>query len=88
MMLGFLFLCGVINFAVGKAMIESGHPILETLPPSLRRNGGRVSLAFEFGVLLVAMLLAAHGWSAAAWLYGGYTGVNAAFYWLVLNNRI
>ena len=88
MLLGLLFFCGMANFALGKAMLDSDHPIVESLPATLRSNGGRLSLAFELVVLLVAMLLAANGWPAAAWLYAGYTSVNAAFFWLIANRRL
>ena len=88
MMLAVLFVCGVANFALSKALIESDHPILETLPAAFRRNGGRVSLAFEFGILLIAMLLAANDWPSAAWLYAGYTAANAVFGWLVATGRL
>jgi hypothetical protein len=83
MMLALVFVCGVVNFAMGKALLESRHPMMEALPQALRRNGGRVSLFFEFLVLLAAMLLAANDWVGAAWLYAAYTLVNAAFGWLV-----
>ncbi|MFA6218771.1 MAG: hypothetical protein WC692_03220 [Erythrobacter sp.] len=39
MVLGLLFVCGVLNFALGKAMLESGHPVVASLPPALRRGG-------------------------------------------------
>lgn len=83
MLLVLVFACGVVNFAMGKAMLESRHPLLESLPHALRRNGGRISLFFEFMVLFAAMLLAASGWIGAAMLYAAYTLVNAAFGWLV-----
>lgn len=88
MILGLLFVCGVLNFALGKAMLESEHPILDSLPPALRRNGGRMSLGFEFAILLAAMLLAANGWPAAVWLYGAYTAINALFCWLLIDGRL
>jgi hypothetical protein len=88
MMLGLLFVCGATNFLLGKAMLESGHPVIDSLPPALRRGGGWVALVFEFLVLLAAMLLAASGWSSAGWLYGGYTLVNAAFYWMIAKGRL
>ncbi|QKG70882.1 hypothetical protein [Erythrobacter mangrovi] len=88
MLLALLFICGVLNFALGKAMLESGNPILDSLPPALRRGGGRVSLMLEFLILLAAMFLAASGWKAAAWLYGAYTAVNGTFCWLLIKGRI
>ncbi|QYJ07332.1 hypothetical protein [Qipengyuania flava] len=83
-----LFALGVLNFAANKAVLESGHPLLETLPRAVRSGGGRISLLFEYGVLVAAMLLAAHGWPAAVWGYGVYTGLNTVMAWVVTTHRI
>ncbi|MEC7623665.1 MAG: hypothetical protein VYA25_05725, partial [Pseudomonadota bacterium] len=68
MTIGILFILGIANFALHRAMLDSDHPLLASLPPALRANGGRLSLAFEFLILLLAMLLAANGWPSAAWV--------------------
>lgn len=88
MLLGLLFILGTANFALHKAVLESGHPMLDALPSFYRTGGGRVSLAFEFVVLLVAMLLAANGWPGAGWAYTVYSAVNILSAWLVLTGRI
>lgn len=88
MPLAILFLLGVANFAIHKAVLESGHPLLGTLPAAFRARGGRLSLLFEFLVLLGSMLLTAHGWLAAAWTYGLYSALNAITGWLLLNDRV
>lgn len=88
MLLGILFVLGMVNFAIHKAMLESNHPLLGSLPAAFRAGGGRVSLAFEFFVLLTAMLLVAHDWSAAAWGYTIYSLLNGTTAWLLLNGRI
>jgi len=88
MLLGILFILGTMNFAVHKAVLESNHPLLDTLPAAFRAGGGRVSLAFEFSVLLTAMLLVAHDWPAAAWGYAIYSLLNGVTAWLLLNGRI
>lgn len=87
MLIAILFLLGIANFAIHKAVLESGHPLLGTLPSAFRANGGRLSLAFEFLVLLGSMLLTAQGWPAAAWAYGFYSALNLATGWLLLNHR-
>jgi len=87
-MLGLLFICGATNFLLGKAMLESGHPIVDSLPPALRRGGGWIALLLEFLVLLAAMFLAASGWTPVGWLYGAYTLVNGTFYWMIAKGRI
>ena len=81
------FLLGIGNFAMHAAVLRSGHPMVSYLPPALRRHGGRGSLAVEFAVLLVALLLtaSASGW---AWLYAAYTAANGAAAWLLLSGRL
>lgn len=88
MLLAVLFCLGIANFALHKAVIESGHPAIETLPEVLRKNGGRLSLSFEFAVILAAMLLATHGWPGIAWLYSAYSLFNGVAAWLILGRRI
>ena len=48
MLLGILFVLGTVNFAVHKAVLESNHPMLDTLPQSFTANGGKLSLVIEF----------------------------------------
>lgn len=88
MLVGIIFLLGIANFAAHKAVLESNHPLLQTLPESFRARGGRFSLVFEFLVLLVAMQLAGSGWDAAVWGYGIYSLLNGITAWLLLNRRI
>lgn len=88
MLLAFLFVLGVANFAAQKAVIESNHPMLDALPGFYRSGGGRFSIGFEFVILVVAMLLAAHGWPGAATAYGIYSALNLMTAWLVLSGRI
>ena len=88
MLIVLLFVLGVANFAAHKAVLDSGHPMLEALPSFYKSAGGRFSLMFEFAVLLVAMLLAANGWPGAATAYGIYSLLNLGTAWLVLTRRI
>ena len=88
MLLLVLFVLGVANFAVHRAVLDSGHPMLDALPGFYRSAGGRISLAFEFLVLLVAMLLAGNGWPGAVTAYGVYSLLNLGTAWLVLSGRI
>ena len=83
-----LFLLGIANFTLHSAVLDSGHVMLQPMPGSRRRLGGRLTLLAEFAVLLVAMLLAANGWGAAAWIYAAYTGLNAISAWLILTRKI
>ncbi|MBX7541548.1 hypothetical protein [Qipengyuania sphaerica] len=84
----FIFILGIGNFAVHKAVLESGHPMLDALPAFYRSRGGRVSLGFEFFLLVAAMLLAGNGWPGMAFAYAIYSLLNFATAWLVLSGRI
>lgn len=83
-----LFILGIANFAMHKAVLESGHPAVGQLPESLRRFGGRVTLAAEFVLLVGAMLLVAAGFAGWGWAYLAYTMLNGAAAWLLLGGRI
>lgn len=83
-----LFVMGVGNFAVHKAVLESGHPMLDALPGFYKTGGGRVSLSVEFIILLVAMLVGANGFPGMAFAYGVYSLFNFGTAWLVLTGRI
>lgn len=77
MPLALLFALGIANFAIHKAVLDSGHPMLDALPRFYRASAGRASLVFEFLVLLAAMLLAGNGWTGAVWAYLVYSALNA-----------
>jgi hypothetical protein len=87
MALVLMFLLGVANFALSKAVLESGHPMLGRTG-SLRLFGGRLGLAVEFVVLVGSMIMVHSGAIGWAWAYGAYTLANAAGAWLVLTRRV
>ena len=83
-----VFLMGVANFAMHRAVQDSGHPMLSAMPGFTGKAGRRGLLAFEFAVLLAAMLLAVNvgpGWALA---YALYTVANGLAAWLILSHRI
>jgi hypothetical protein len=83
-----LFFLGIANFAMHKAVLESGHPLLGQVPWFYHLLGGRFSMIVEFLMLLGAMLMV-HGGSAGwAWGYGVYSLVNMGSAWLILSGRI
>lgn len=83
-----VFLLGLGNFALHKAVLESGHRLLGEMPKIVRTGGGRFSLALEFAVLLGALLLVANGHTAWVWAYLGYSALNAVVGWLILSRRV
>lgn len=84
----FLFFLGMGNFAMHKAVLESGHPLLDRVPLFFQLLGGRFSLLVEFAMLVGAMLMAAQGSLGWVLFYGVYTAVNAVSAWLIMSGRI
>ncbi|MDG2004986.1 MAG: hypothetical protein P8J20_16805 [Novosphingobium sp.] len=83
-----LFLLGIGNFAAHKAVLESGHPLLEQVPWFFAMLGGRFSLFVEFFMLLGAMLMVSAGSAGWVWAYVGYTALNGASAWMILSGRV
>lgn len=83
-----IFLLGVVNFAMHKAVLESGHPLLGHAPWFVHMLGGRVSLGVEFLMLLGSMAMAATGTPAWAWGYAAYSVLNGFSAWLILTGRV
>lgn len=88
MALGLLFVLGVANFAMHKAVLESRHPLMVQALQWFRLFGGRFGLALEFIVLLGAMLMVSTGATGWAVAYVAYSLLNALSAWLVLTGRI
>lgn len=89
MALAVLFLLGIGNFAMHKAVLESRHPLLDRAPWFVHMlGGGRFGLAVEFMVLLGSMLMVAGGATGWAWVYAIYSVTNAVAAWLILSNRV
>ena len=82
------FVMGIANFAMHRAVQESGHPALSMIPGFSGRRGRRMALAFEFLVLLAALLLTVN--HSPAWVlgYGFYTAANGLAAWLILSQRL
>ncbi|MEZ5689822.1 MAG: hypothetical protein R3E21_13720 [Caenibius sp.] len=83
-----IFILGVGNFAVHKAVLESGHRLLGEMPWFVHMLGGRLSLFTEFLVLLAAMLLVSTGGTGWAIAYLGYSAINGVAAWLIITRRI
>ena len=79
---------GVVNFALHRAVLETGHPLVGQMPDYLAAWSGRITMAAEFAVLLVALLLAANGWSELGWAYIAYSALNGMAAWLILTRRV
>jgi len=84
----FIFLLGVGNFAMHKAVLESHHPLLGQLPWFVHLLGGRIGLVSEFLVLLAALLLVANDHSGWGIAYLAYSLFNALAAWLIITRRL
>lgn len=88
MMLVFCFLMGIANFAMHKAVAESGHPFVEDTKRYFGRHFSPYgSYAIELVLLIGAMVLAQQGAVPVVLLYAAYTGMNAIATWLLLSGR-
>lgn len=83
-----IFVLGVANFAINRAVFESGHPLFNRMPQISRTLGRRAALVSEFAVLFFALLLSVEGWPGFAWAYAAYTAFNAIAAWLILSRRV
>lgn len=88
MVIFFVFLLGVGNFALHRAVLGSGHPALAEVAWLVQGLGGRASLVLEFALLLGALLLAASGHPGWAWAYLAYSVLNGLAAWLILSRRM
>lgn len=83
-----IFLLGVGNFALHRAIMESGHPLLGEIPWLTNTASRRVSFGIEFLMLLGGLMLAADGIAWGALGYLGYSLLNAVSAWLILSGRV
>ncbi|PXW72916.1 hypothetical protein C7451_11137 [Blastomonas natatoria] len=84
-----IFLCGIINFALHKATMESGHPMaaqMHALFQGFMRGWG--SYMLEYLILLSALGFAALGYTIALPAYIVYTGMNGLAGWAILTGKI
>lgn len=88
MAIAIVFLLGIANFAMHRAVMDSGHAMVRMLTGSAGVLGQRVMLAVEFGLLLLALLLVSADHAIWAWAYALYSAANALSAWLILSRRI
>lgn len=83
-----IFLLGVGNFALHRAVMDSGHPLVGRMPWFVHALNGRLTLAIEFLLLLAALLFAAEGAMGGPIAYVVYSVLNSFSAWLILSNRV
>lgn len=82
------FLLGIGNFALQRAVVESGHPVLAQLPWFTAGLGPRFTLGIEFLLLVAALVLAAEGATWGPVTYALYSMLNGFAAWLILTGRL
>lgn len=82
-----IFLLGITNFALHRAVLEGPNPRSAEIGRLAARFGRRAMLGAEFFILLAALLIAARGWGFAVWAYLGYSLLNGLAAWLILSRR-
>jgi hypothetical protein len=83
-----IFLCGIGNFTMHKAMLESNHPIMAQARGGFRKFLGPYgSYILEFFMLLAAMIFADMGMLTAVIFYFVYTLANCAAAWVLFFNK-
>ena len=83
-----VFALGIANFALHKAVLESGHALVRQMGWLARGKPLPFSLIVEFALLLAALAANAQGWGAAAAAYFAYSLLNGVSAWLILSGRI
>ncbi|MBB4857833.1 hypothetical protein HNO88_001147 [Novosphingobium chloroacetimidivorans] len=82
-----VFLLGIANFAAHRAVLESGHPLVDLVPRPFQLLGGRMSLIVEFALLLGALWMVSVGSTGWATAYLGYSAMNGLAAWLILSGK-
>lgn len=71
------FLLGIGNFALHRAVMNSGHPLVGRMPRIAHALGGRVTFAVEFVLLFAALMFAAEGNVSGPIAYVIYSVLNS-----------
>ncbi|MFC3101012.1 hypothetical protein [Altererythrobacter lauratis] len=88
MAVAIVFLLGIANFALHRAVLDSDHPAVRAFTGGRGTAGrGRVTLLLEYAVLVVAMTAT---WRNGSWAfaYAFYTACNAGSAWAILTRRM
>lgn len=82
-----VFVLGVGNFALQRAVLDCGHPALAGLSAAARKGMARAALFAEFVVLAGALYMVASGHRSWGWAYLGYSLFNGAAGWALIKRR-
>lgn len=82
------FLLGIGNFALHRAVTDSGHPLLGRLPWMTHAWGAQFTLAVEFLLLVGALTFAFEEVVSGPIAYVVYSMLNSFSAWLILTDRV
>lgn len=82
------FLLGIGNFALHRAVMDSGHPLLGRMPWLYNALSGRFTMLVEFLLLFAALMFAAEGTVSGPIAYAIYSVLNSFSAWLILTDRV
>lgn len=82
------FLLGIGNFALHRAVMECGHPLLGRMPWFYHALGGRFTMVIEFMLLFAALMFAAQGNVSGPIAYVFYSVLNSFSAYLILTNKV
>ena len=84
-----VFLSGIINFAAQKAVMESGHPFIDSVREHFGKVAGeRLGMVLDFIILAGTLMVAHKGNVVMPLMYFGYTLFNIIAAWLIISRRI
>lgn len=82
-----IFLAGIVNFAMNRAMVESPDPLMQQAVQRFQRFLGPYSTyILEFLFLITALAWGSRS-GTALFFYGGYTAMNAFSLYLLKQRR-
>lgn len=82
-----IFLAGVVNFAMNRAMVDSKDPLMQQAVQGFQRHLGPYSTYILEFLFLVAALSWSMRSSSALFFYGIYTAMNAMSLHLLKQRR-
>ena len=84
-----VFLSGIVNFAAQKAVMESGHPFIDSVREHFGKVAGeRLGMVLDFIILAGTLMVAHKGNVVMPLMYFGYTVFNMVAAWLIWKRKI
>jgi len=88
MLIVFVFLMGIANFTLHRAVLGARSTVPDQVQDIWPRRAGRFTLPVEFAVLVAALYFAFETESWVLLAYGIYTVANGVAAWFILTRRM